>query len=431
MATLTKFPTSNAVASGMTGGWNQATAVYSDSDTGATSYAQANTNANSTQYGNFYSGFDFSSIPAGAVITSVTVYVSGGATASSINSSSGYSFHTDVWADHSAGSASTQIGSTNTRTNPDHIIGTETWTEHSFTVPATLSQLQASGFAVRIRWQRTTNASTFVGRCDYLKVTVVYETAQTVSVTGYNMPLSFGTAVLNRKVPVTSHSLPLSFGTAQANLQTTATSYNLPLSFGTPQVNLSVAVTGHNLPLTITAPTVVSGATTVVVAGYDLPLSFAAATVVPGTATVAVTSHSLPLSFPASTVQQHPRILATSLELPLSITTPTVAPTVTIPVTNYSLPMVVTTPTTRNYFSIAPTALELPLSFPAVTVRPSVTVPVTGYSMAMVFSEVQASRYLTGEVDLTSAVSIAAIERQITPAMAARKPVKITIRWTN
>jgi hypothetical protein len=171
---LTKFPSTTATASGFTGGWNQSTAVYSDSDTGATSYAQANTNSNSTQYGQFYSGFDFSSIPDGSTINSVTVYVSGGCPSSGVNSSSGYSFHTDVWADHNSGSASTQIGSTNTVTNPNIPIGTESWTERSFTVSPSLAQLKASGFAVRIRWQRTTNASNFVGRCDYLKVAVDY-----------------------------------------------------------------------------------------------------------------------------------------------------------------------------------------------------------------------------------------------------------------
>lgn len=164
MATLTKFPTANTAASGFDGSWTNPNNAHADDGVYATA-APANRNH---EWATFWHGFDFSAIADGSTINSVTVEVEFFVS----TTSSVATLRTSAWADHSAGAATTQIG-----TNSDDATEPAADKVVSFTIPATLAQLKASGFAIQVQAMRGNSTTAVTFSLDYAKVTVDYTEA--------------------------------------------------------------------------------------------------------------------------------------------------------------------------------------------------------------------------------------------------------------
>jgi hypothetical protein len=166
MATLTRYPTSNAVG---TTGWTNPGNAYADDGVYATCAP-----AKSATISSYFSGFDFSSIGDSDTINSVTLYCE---------------YHVDTQA--SIGDIAlrtydntTQIGTTDLTNNTEPL----TDTAYSQVIAPTLAQLKSSTFRIRVSGHRGSSNTAVTLSLDYVKVVVDY----TPAATGYTLTADAG-----------------------------------------------------------------------------------------------------------------------------------------------------------------------------------------------------------------------------------------------
>lgn len=259
MATLTQYAASfnNAIPTGFTGQFTTpSTAVGS---TEATTVTTTGVTQNA-DYGNHYF-FDFSAIPAGATINSVTLEARHWAS-SAARGTFGYRIDSAPNTQIANEVTVTTVGTTSPAAGQPGTGGTFT----TFSALPTVAQLQSANFGVRARFRRT--ASTADSAVfDWIRVTVNYTPgATTVSPTGFADTEDFGAPVAQLGAAATGFAETEAFGAPAAQLGVSPTGFADTEAFGAPAITLpppliNVAPTGFADTETFGAPAIQLGIT--------------------------------------------------------------------------------------------------------------------------------------------------------------------------
>jgi len=174
MATITRYPTANTPTTDFNGVAINPTDAYTDNGVDATLVPSKPRN---DEDAHCWSGFDFSAIPDGSVINSVTVEVD---TRLSATWTQGQ-WRGTLWADADSGAAllrdyASAIGAAQ-YTRPTTTSAQQVWDWGTLGTEPTLAELKTAKFGVRIEAAQGNNATSHTWYMDYIRVTVDYTVA--------------------------------------------------------------------------------------------------------------------------------------------------------------------------------------------------------------------------------------------------------------
>lgn len=164
---------------------------------------------------------------------------------------------------------------------------------------------------------------------------------------------------------------------AKQSTYTVGSSHSSTLLAVKPVSTQTVSPSGFDLPMAYGTPTLVPGVATVSPSGFTLPMAYGTPTLVPGQAVAHPAGFDLLVTFGTptltpSSVSLHP----TGFDLPVTFGTPTVVPGVTrLEPDGFDLTVEFGTPTLLQLQVVAPSGFDLPVVFgtPALETQPVIT----------------------------------------------------------
>lgn len=176
MLTTDIHPSAYTSTTGFNGNFSSLTNAYSSND----QYATASIPKRNQEYATNFRGFNFSSIPAGSVINSVTVYIEKKSSASNTSGE----WRTSMWADVTVSAALTSgatgaIGNLQ-YTSPSTNTTDAYWSQSWGTLP-TLAQLQGANFGIRVQIAQGNNSTVYTYSVDDIYIVVDYTTTPTIT----------------------------------------------------------------------------------------------------------------------------------------------------------------------------------------------------------------------------------------------------------
>jgi hypothetical protein len=174
MSTLTKYPTANTAGSDWDGVATNPAQAYTDD----TLYATFVGTGRNKEFAHLWHGFDFSAIPVGSTINSVTV---------KINEKVSVSWTQGLWRvgvyEDCTATVATARGDTGSISTIVERGSTDTadflWDLGTLSTEPTLAQLQATNFGIRIEAAQGNNGTAHTWSVDYIEITVDYTAAAT------------------------------------------------------------------------------------------------------------------------------------------------------------------------------------------------------------------------------------------------------------
>lgn len=209
----------------------------------------------------------------------------------------------------------------------------------------------AAGSTGTRAWVASTGAAAGLGYAVPIR-----EASQTVSVSGFDVAVEFGTPALRQTVAGTGFDLAVEFGTPTLvpDLLVTPAGFDLAVQFGTPTVipDQFLNVSGFDLTVEFGTPTLRG---TVAPSGFDLPVVFGTPTLVPDQI-VTPSGFDLAVSFGTAGIAHV--VQPDGLDLLVEFGTPTIIVGSFLPVDGFDLPVQFGAPTVSTELTISGTVFN-------------------------------------------------------------------------